>query len=611
MKISTCILLFLCINVCFAQNKTDLDLPKVEFAKIAIADFTAPNAFDKDSSAHAIVLYEKGEYSYEYETNKGFTVRTKVHQRIKILDKAGVDVATKSIVYTYDPMEVQEEIIVLKGFTFSVENGVLKKDKLEKSAIFKENVAENRYRTKFTMPNVQPGCIIDIEYIKTSNATFHLDTWWFQTAKMPVLWSVLETNIPIYYNFKATLSGFFNLDYIYNDTERANAPFLSSSNGTNPTHTNVIYTCAMRNLPPVNEPTFTNRQSDYLAHIQFDLASFHPPHSYSEKRADTWETVVEKLLDYKFFGEQLKSSGGFMEDDVIKAVGKEIQPYEQMQNIFVWAKNSFKANDGRGAVSDETIKKIYKDKTGNATGINLLLCNALRQRDFDAKMLLISTRSHGRIRLAQPSFSAFDRAVVCVTIAEKNYLLDASNPFATPNCLPKECLNAKGLLIINEKKLEWLDLNTKERSAKQLLYDLKMDKDGKLTGKQTVRFSNYEAIAERKNIKSTKNEAEYRTELEQQHTGLSIKTMTLRDVDSLKKTAFSREMEIEIKGRAQVANDMIYYPFLPFEAVINNPFKAEKRITPLHFDYIAAEFKGCGFHAIDATLHGLTGSVIA
>jgi Domain of Unknown Function with PDB structure (DUF3857) len=575
-------------TISFAQNKTDIELPKIEFGKIQVADFKARNAFDKDSAAHAIVLYEKGEYTLKYENRNGFTLHTKVHQRIKILDKTGVDVATQTLVYTYNPGGEQEEIIALNGYTFSVVNDVLKKEKLEKTAIFKEKVAENRYTTKFTMPNVQPGSIIDIEYIKTSNYETQLGTWWFQTTKMPVLWSVLETNIPIYYNFKASLTGFYNLDYIYNDTSLEDAPFLGTSNGASPTYTNVIYRCAMKNMPPLDENTFTNRQSDYLSHIQFDLASFHPPYSYSKEHAKTWESVADQLLDYKFFGEQLKG-GGFMEDDIVKVVGKAIDPYEQMQNIFSWVKSALKANDNYGVVSDETIKTIYKNKTGNATGINLLLCNALRQRGFDANMLLISTRSHGRVRLTQPSFSAFDRAVVRVVIAEKTYLLDASDPFATPNCLPKECLHNKGLLIINAKKLEWIDPSTKERSVKQLVYDLKMDKDGTLTGKQTMRFTNYEAVAERKKIKNNKTETEYRSALEKQYSGLSIKSMTLKDVDSLRKTAFAREMEIEIRGRAQLANDMIYYSFLPFEAVVNNPFKAEKRVSPLHFDYIAAE----------------------
>jgi hypothetical protein len=582
--------LFSCFSsVLLAQSPANtIELPKIKFGDVTAGDFAKQSDFEKDSASHAIVLYDKGEYSFRYQDRVGFEVHYFVHQRIKILDQAGAEAATKSIYLKEDRSSEYEEILYIDGFTFVMENNVLKKYKLEKSGIFKEKVTDNVYRTKFTMPNIKPGCIIDIQYERTTDASFSLDTWNFQQIKYPVLWSVLETHIPSYFNYNGVVSGFKKLDYLKQDTEKKIATFLGASQGTSPLYIETINICAMKDLPAINEYTYTTTPKDYLACLHFDLASFDWPYSYPQKIAKTWEVFGEALLTHKRFGEYL-GDASFMEADVAKALEKSNGSYEQMMGIFTLVKNTVKWDGDYHLGSDESIKKVYQKKTGNSSGINLLLCAALKARNIDATMLLLSTREHGRIRVIQPSFGAFNHAVVYVVIKDKTYLLDATDPLNIPNLLPKKCLNDKGLRLISAKKTEWVDLVSKERSNKQYLYDIQLDANGNIKGKSTTRFTNYEANEERHFIAKLKNEAEYQAELEKQHAGYKIQSLKLINLDSIQKPFFSREITFELQQKAQVAGDMIYCSFLPFGAITNNPFKASERITPIHFDCLAAE----------------------
>ena len=68
---------------------------------------------------------------------------TEVHERIKILNKDGLDYATKKV-RSYDYGKNHEKINGIKGYTYNIENGKLKTEKLKKDGIFEEKLSGSR-----------------------------------------------------------------------------------------------------------------------------------------------------------------------------------------------------------------------------------------------------------------------------------------------------------------------------------------------------------------------------------------------------------------------------------------------------------------------------------
>ena len=132
------------------------------FPKIKPEDFSA-RIYEKDTTAVAVILGDKGESYLEYNESKGFQLIFIRHLRIRILTKEGYNFATRSL-KLYRNTGSAESVSDIKGFTYNLVNGKVTEDKLGSGNIFEEQINQNWVRTIFTMPNVKAGSIIDLRY---------------------------------------------------------------------------------------------------------------------------------------------------------------------------------------------------------------------------------------------------------------------------------------------------------------------------------------------------------------------------------------------------------------------------------------------------------------
>ena len=72
----------------------------------------------------------------------------------------------------------------------------------------------------------------------------------------------------------------------------------------------------------------------------------------------------------------------------------------------------------------------------------------LKEAGLEANPVILSTRNNGYVgSITFPNISKFDYVIGHVKIGEKEYLLDATEPYGMPNILPVRCLNGEGLLV--------------------------------------------------------------------------------------------------------------------------------------------------------------------
>ena len=95
-----------------------------------------------DSLAEAAYLYKSKEVFIEYTSSNGWSLVTLVHERIKIYKKDAATYATEEI-RLFKRGGTDEEVNGLKGYTYNLEGGKIKKEKLQKSQIFENKTSKN------------------------------------------------------------------------------------------------------------------------------------------------------------------------------------------------------------------------------------------------------------------------------------------------------------------------------------------------------------------------------------------------------------------------------------------------------------------------------------
>ncbi len=576
------ILLAIVFYTQIAANAQTSIRPVVKFGKINADDFK-PTDFEKDTSAHAVILYDYASYEYYYSDTHGFMVRYYYHKRIKIVDKKGLELANKIIPY-HSGEGANEDVYDVDGYTYNLIDGEVKKDRLSKKSIVDEKKVENlRYR-KLAMPNVQVGSIIEFEYYKTTGENFSLADRYFQYNEYPVLWSELEVSYPDYWQYNTTVHGYENMVINTTEKESVQAPFLPARTGSIPTYTGVKRHYAMKNIPAMHEYLYTNTIDNYLAAISFDCVAYKSPFELlGNNFATTWSRVGGAYLGSEKFGGQLNKS--FMEKEVKELIKSAKTPIEKTEIVLNWVKKTMKWNGEMGVFPTETgIKKAFDSKKGNTVDINLLLIAALRQADIVASPVLLSTRKNGYVFELHPSLYPFNYVIAEVIIDAKSYLLDATSPASYLNQLPPRCFNNNGFCLKNDKTYSWVSLMPEKSAVAAHRYELKLRTDGSLEGVYKARFTGSEAMSLRETFADMKPD-ELKKYWETKHKGMTVESMKILNLDTLSKS-LNIEAIVKIEGKTQVADKTIYLNPILYDNITENPFKAETRKTPIHYEYI-------------------------
>ncbi|MEP5613367.1 MAG: DUF3857 domain-containing protein, partial [Cyclobacteriaceae bacterium] len=257
------ILLFFCLltSLSFAQ--------KVKFGKPSISELEM-TVYDKDSSAVAVVLYDKGEFREE-------TFKFYRHQRIKILKKGGTS-------YGNITLNVPGKSF-FKAKVFNLENGKIVEERLGSSSIHEEEQFRGDYVYKLFLPNVKVGSVIDIEY-----TLFGLPYEWLFQDLIPVVHSelILHKAHSIYsesaVSFKITQKGFEPLEIV------ADQHWVA------------------RDMPAFVIEPHLSHFSNYITKFEFQVTYVQVVGYYLREYSTSWEIVGKRLLENDYFGAALRTS---------------------------------------------------------------------------------------------------------------------------------------------------------------------------------------------------------------------------------------------------------------------------------------------------------------
>jgi|TARA_B110000967_G_scaffold200232_1_gene235726 hypothetical protein len=538
-----------------------------------------------DSSATATYLYKYRKTFFEYHQNTGFELITKVHERVKIYNPEGFEHATEAI-SLYKSSSSQEKVTGLKAYTYNLIDGKIEDTKLKKNGIFKTEKSRYRNETKFTMPNIKEGSIVEYEYKIRSPFYQNIDEFQFQHA-IPIKKLEAEFQAPEYYNFKVNMKGFLPMipktekrrDKItFNNKDRTGTRTTFSSSDLEFTKT--VSTFNLENIPALKEEPYVNNIDNYRSSAKYELSYVKLPDTPVKHYSTTWEDVVETIYKSSNFGTELKKSG-YYEDDIDALISTVSDPNIRMELIFNFVKSKVKWNEYYSKYTNDGVKKAYKEHVGNVAEINLMLTSMLRYAGLNANPVLISTRDNG-IPIF-PTREGYNYVISCVEFPAGKVLLDATNKYSSPNILPYRVLNWEGRIIKKNGTSSLISLYPNENSKTTTLMLINLSEDGSIEGSCRSVKTNHSALSYR-NRYNNSDENDFLEKLENKYDGLEVSDFKVNNLVELTKPIIEI-YKFAIDNQTDIIGDKIYFSPLFFLKSKENPFKLEKREFPVDFGY--------------------------
>lgn len=252
---------------------------------------------------------------------------------------------------------------------------------------------------------------------------------------------------------------------------------------------------------------------------------------------------------------------------------------EKVAAIYDYVKSNFLWDETNRKYLSNTIRKVFDEKKGSSSEINLLMSSLLEKTGIQVFPVLLSTRDHGFVREAMPVSTQFNYVICLVKLGEKAILLDATDKFLVMGMLPENCLNGNGLMV-SEEGFEWINLQPTVKTRTVVNADLSLTQDATLKGRLKLDRSGYHGISSRKSY-LTKGETAYIKEFTKAHSW-ELSKSEFQNTKELSQP-FKELHELIVNEHITSAGGTYYFnPFI-YDREGSNPFKQEKRIYPVDF----------------------------
>ncbi|TRO66991.1 DUF3857 domain-containing protein [Christiangramia sabulilitoris] len=538
--------------------------------RVTYADLRA-NSYEKDSTANAHYIYEKG-YSH-FSVEEDFKLVTNYEAKIKILNRDGFEEAN-IIIPVGKNDRTSEKIKNLKAATYNLVDGKMDITNLDPEAVFTEEF-ETYDLKKFTFPNISAGSVLVYSYDLISPFYYDFTTWRFQ-EDIPKAYSEFTARIPGNYEYYTTIRGELKLE---KDTSRIVRNCMDFGGSSSPADC-VETVFAMKDIPAFTSEKFLTTSKNYLSMIEYELKQITRLDGTVRRYTREWKDVDKDLETDKSIGRQLKKDR-LVEGVLPVAISSLPLGLDKAQKIYQFVQNEYNWNEEYRIYGDMDLKDIISDKTGNVLGINVLLHNLLSSEGFDVLPVMSATREKGFPTKVHPVLSDFNYFFVQLKLDGKEYLLDATEKNLDFGRLPFRGLNSYARLIDFDQGSSWINIWPEDYSSIVYRDSIKVNLDGTSNGMSHQVLKGYHAYNYRNKLDDISKDAVFKELSNYNENTFAVETEVINDDDPSK----SLEIVYELDNKSQKIGDKIYYNPFSFRFFEENPFKQDKRSYTIDFGY--------------------------
>lgn len=534
-----------------------------------------------DSDASAVMLLNLRDVYYRI-AGEDFVSMTTNHVRIKILKEDAKDLANVSFVLYNNVTANQghEKVLGLKAAAYNLENGKVVKTKMKGDMVFKEKIGKAQERTKFTIPQVKVGTIIEYEYTVQSDMFWDLSDWYAQQT-IPVSYARYTAFIPDWLRFHFEMQGRGWLNNVSADGLLDRKDAVPASNSR-------TYVMEGRNIPAAKSDEYVYCPTDYFAKVSAELASTFFPGSAYKDCGQTWERIDEMLLGNDWFGGKLDDKSPFADELKQKGIDKIADVEERVAKTVEVLQSHVKWNKEFG-LSAKSSSKTAKAGTGNNADINMLLINMLNDVDVKSEPVVMRRRDMGMLPFTYPSIEKLSTFVVAIHISEDKVMYaDASGENGYLNAFSSVLYPMRARYL--NKKIEsnndkWVDMQCVPMAVVSNTINAAIGADGSLEGDCNTVLRGQSAYVFRTSYNNAKDEKEYVSKMEKSD------EVTISDYKATSTKGFAKQSteKFHFTRSGEGTPDHIYIcPFVK-RFLKKNPFTDATRLMPVEFPYRQVE----------------------
>lgn len=548
-----------------AQSIDPPDEP-AEWGEVSMEELEM-DRYPADSNATAVVLSDVGETSFRPNGRLAF----ERHRRIKILSEDAYD-DWGTVEITYFDEDGTEYVDNIEAHTVVLEDGEPTVYELDDDNIFEEDVDDTHQRVTFTLPNLEPGAVIEYSYRIRSYQPHFLRSWSFQDTE-PTLYSEYRTRIPQIFQYAVLSQG--NQSYAVQEQDEVN--FNTRLRATD-------YRWVMKEVPALRAEPYMTTLEDYRSKIRFQLQSINLPGRSTQSVMGTWEELTEDLLTHNNLGDQIGDHGAVRDEarrllDGVEAPAKQLRVlYDHVTRTMSW--------DGASTIyAQDDLDDVMERGSGSSAEINLLLASMLAESDVGmAAPVLISTRSHGKTMPLYPFLTQFNDVLVAASLGEQTVLLDATSPHRPMGVLPLRALNDRGYLL-HEDNAQWISIPRNMPRQRTFFTQGTLRPDGTIEANVRATYEGASIASARSEHAAADDAASFVEEaLFSRYDNADVAPPSIAAPEDRGEPVVV-DAQVTIPQYARAAANFIYFNPTLFGRWGENPFQLEDRTYPVDFGY--------------------------
>ena len=548
--------------------------PNLKWGKPTDAELNM-TTYAPDPEAEAVVLCSQTLLRYDLSSGWLRLIRS-TKKRIKVLKEEGKDKANGGISYMFNGHRTGEcEILAkLKAIAYNMVDGKLVKTKMEGNMVNHEDVTKTLRLTKYTVPQVTVGTVIEVEYEIESDFISHIDDWWAQ-SEIPVMYTSFDVTVPEYFDFSVEERGSYRLENKIEDTNMNMAAGIQCGGKR--------YQFFGHNLPALRKKEMLYAPQAYGQHVSMELRAVMIPGRMTKNYTSTWDNVDKQLLDDGEFGVRLGKNP--LKAEMQEAGVADIaDPVERIMAIYRLLKDRVKWND-QYTLYAESAGKVLKERSGSNASINFILINMLRDAGFEAYPAVMRSRDKGFLTVARATVKEFNTFVVAVKVGDKLSYLDGSIEDGWLDVLPDHLLVDRARIVSKDKPTEWVDLTGVSESKSRSMVKGELQADGTLHADIQTKYTGLEAATLRHDFRTATDSATFVSELAQE-LNCEIESLTLTHHHGLGPDV---ERNMHVTKQCDAAGDIIYLNPWVLTVMSENPLTEEQRTLPVEFPCLHTE----------------------
>jgi uncharacterized protein DUF3857 len=522
----------------------------------------------KQPGVDAMVLYREVN-----EDAKSASVSN--YLRIKIFTQSGVK-SQADIELPYN--KAQESIRDVRGRTIRPDGSISEFDgKTYDKEIVKGSGIKVLART-FTMPDVQPGCIIEYRYRDQYDDQYYWTLGW--TIQYDLYTRLARFSIKPNDSYYALP--------LFSRAYALPANLASVQKAAN------LYTLEVHDLPGITEEQLMPPVTSMEARVEFyyrsqDEPSSETPDQYWKRIGKKWNGDVDHFVDKKKELAQEVSQDVSTNDPPETKLRKLYARAQKIRNLDLEDEKTKKENKHEDIKPNNNVEDVLKHGYGHVLEINFLMIGLARAAGFDAADVRIAPRSGMIFVPSRQASSDLSDELVWIRAGGKEYYVDPAARFYPFGVLPWHEASATGVRVSKDGS-EMIETPAAQTTDATIVRhaDVTVDNDMEMHGKIQVDFTGQEAATRRYNSRDEDEAGRKKVLADEIKSWLSVEsTFEVTSITNWDQTDEPLHVEgtVKVPSLASGTVQRMLIPLELFQTTEVGYFQAEKRVNEVDFQY--------------------------